>query len=139
MIPIFLISDQCLLWSARLFLTLLWEVQDLLALGITGCVLYLPHCSFVVTQGSLPPPWGCCPGQTLCIALPGAALWLVIISAPGFRPCVLGENSGAALGVSIKQLGCGTGHPSNNASLLVRNRAVHTEGGCDNGNLQKIP
>lgn len=33
MIPIFLISDQCLLWSARLFLTLLWEVQRLTSPG----------------------------------------------------------------------------------------------------------
>lgn len=47
--------------------------KDFRALGITACALHLPRCSFIFTLGLSPPPWGCCSGQMLHVALPRAA------------------------------------------------------------------
>lgn len=113
---------------------MLREVQGLPPAQPSLPLLCICHAAaFIFTPGSAPPPWGCCPEQMLCVGLPGAAPCWDVIPVPGRCPCLLGENSGAARGVWIRQLGCRTDLPLNSTSLVSllcgRHGAVRTKGG----------
>lgn len=89
--------------------------KDFPAPGSGACTLHLPRCSFAFTPGSLPAPWGCCPGQMLCVALPHRARML--------SPCA-GVNSGL-----LGEFGSDSWAVGPTKHLYGRCRAVRTEGG----------
>ena len=96
---------SALLWEVRRSLHAFGMSRDFPALGIAACALHLPRCSFIFMPRLSPPPWGCCPGQTLRVALPRAApCWDVVPMYRGNTPGLLGEFGSDSWAVGLASL-----------------------------------